>query len=47
MIFPPRAAWIETTRAVDERFDVGETDDPDIFANIWRWKPADPQKTAK
>lgn len=33
-------AWPETTRAVDARFDVGTHDDPDIFANLWRWHPA-------
>lgn len=33
-------AWIEATRAVDETFDVGEQNDPDIFANLWKWKPA-------
>lgn len=40
-------AWIETTRAVDGSFDVGEKDDPDIFANLWRWKPADRRTAVK
>ena len=40
-------AWIETTRAVDGTFDLGNKDDPDIFANLWRWKKADRQKAAQ
>jgi peptide/nickel transport system substrate-binding protein len=32
-------AWLETTRAIDARFDVGERSDPDIFANLWKWRP--------
>jgi peptide/nickel transport system substrate-binding protein len=34
-------AWAENTRAVDVRYDVGERSDPDIWANVWRWRPAD------
>ena len=33
-------AWMQTTRAVDARFDVGDESDPDLFAKLWRWKPA-------
>jgi ABC-type transport system substrate-binding protein len=33
-------AWPETTRAIDARFDVGEQSGPDIFANLWKWRPA-------
>jgi ABC-type transport system substrate-binding protein len=33
-------AWLESTRAVDAEFSVGERSDPDIFANLWRWRPA-------
>jgi peptide/nickel transport system substrate-binding protein len=33
-------AWMQATRAVDARFDVGDESDPDLFANLWRWKPA-------
>lgn len=31
-------AWLEITRAVDARFDVGEVPGEDPFANVWRWK---------
>jgi peptide/nickel transport system substrate-binding protein len=40
-------AWIETTRAVDGTFELGERTDPNIFANLWRWKPAVRQKAEK
>lgn len=33
-------AWLEITRAVDARFDVGEKPGEDPFASIWRWKLA-------
>ena len=34
-------AWLEVTRAVDSRFDVGDDDrQQDPFANIWQWKLA-------
>ena len=33
-------AWLEITRAVDARFDVGVSAGEDPFANIWRWKLA-------
>lgn len=33
-------AWQETARAVDARIDVGDRTDPDVFANIWRWRAA-------
>jgi peptide/nickel transport system substrate-binding protein len=34
-------AWPETTRAVDVRFDLGDRTNPDVFANLWKWHPAD------
>jgi ABC-type transport system substrate-binding protein len=40
-------AWIETTRAVDGTFELGDRNDPNIFANLWRWKPAVRQKAEK
>lgn len=40
-------AWIETTRAVDGTFDLGTKDEPNIFANLWRWKPVVRQKAEK
>jgi peptide/nickel transport system substrate-binding protein len=33
--------WTEVTRAVDASFDVGDKNDPDIFANMWRWHAAE------
>ncbi|MBA3638356.1 MAG: ABC transporter substrate-binding protein [Acidobacteria bacterium] len=33
-------AWLEITRAVDAKFDVGVTAGEDPFTNIWRWKLA-------
>lgn len=38
-------AWAETTRALDKRFNFGDTSDPDILGNMWRWQRA-PTKTA-
>ncbi len=40
-------AWTQITRAVDRRYDVGETTDPEIWANLWRWRPAERQKAAR
>lgn len=40
-------AWPETTRAIRANFDVGERSDPDIFANLWRWRPVPPQRAAR
>ena len=41
-------AWLQTTRAIDSRFDVGEKSDPEVFANLWRWRPkAAPRQAAK
>ena len=40
-------AWTQTTRAVDARFDVGNPNDPDIFANLWRWQLASPQVASR
>ncbi|HEU4937058.1 MAG TPA: ABC transporter substrate-binding protein [Vicinamibacterales bacterium] len=38
-------AWTQTTRAVDSRFDMVNPNDPEIFANLWRWRVA-PEQTA-
>jgi hypothetical protein len=40
-------AWTKTTRAVDARFDVGNRNDPDIFANLWKWQLASPQMAGR
>jgi peptide/nickel transport system substrate-binding protein len=40
-------AWPETTRAIDARFDVGEQAGPDIFANLWKWRPAGSQQATR
>lgn len=37
-------AWLQTTRAIDSRFDVGEKSDPEVFANLWRWRPKSPRR---
>jgi hypothetical protein len=39
--------WPETTRAVDSRFDVGDRSDPEFFANLWRWKPAEGRRASR
>ncbi len=31
-------AWPETTRAVAKRFNIGDRSDPDVYANLWRWR---------
>jgi hypothetical protein len=40
-------AWPETTRAVDTRFDIGDHSDPEVFANLWRWRLAPDQQAAR
>jgi peptide/nickel transport system substrate-binding protein len=40
-------AWPETTRAVDVRFDLGDRSDPDVFANLWKWRPAERQSASR
>jgi peptide/nickel transport system substrate-binding protein len=40
-------AWVEATRAVDSRFDVGDASDPEILANLWRWTVAKPEQRAQ
>lgn len=40
-------AWPETTRAIDARFDVNEQSGPDIFANLWKWRPAGRQQATR
>ena len=39
--------WAEVTRAVDASFDVGDKNDPDIFANLWRWHEAERQDASR
>jgi len=39
-------AWVETTRAVDSRFDVGDASNPDMLANLWQWSVAKPAQRA-
>jgi peptide/nickel transport system substrate-binding protein len=40
-------AWPETTRAIDTKFDIGERTDPDVFANIWKWRQTEHQSASK
>jgi ABC-type transport system substrate-binding protein len=40
-------AWPLAMRAVDARFEVFGRTDPDLFANLWRWRAAIPQRTAQ
>ena len=40
-------AWLQTTRAIDARFDVGDRSDPEVFANLWRWRPQSNQQAAR
>ncbi len=40
-------AWPETTRAIDTRFDIGDRSNPDIFANLWKWRPATDQRAVR
>jgi peptide/nickel transport system substrate-binding protein len=40
-------AWGQTTRAVDARFDIGDGADPEILANIYRWRPATAQTASR
>jgi ABC-type transport system substrate-binding protein len=40
-------AWPQTTRAVDARFHLAAPDDPDIFANVWAWRPASVLRAAR
>jgi ABC-type transport system substrate-binding protein len=39
--------WPETTRAIDSRFDIGDRADPEFFANLWRWKPAEGRRASR
>jgi peptide/nickel transport system substrate-binding protein len=34
-------AWVQNSRAVDSRFDVGDRSDPEVFTNLWRWRTVD------
>jgi hypothetical protein len=40
-------AWTQITRAVDARFDVGDRSDPDLFANLWRWRTVTREQAAR
>jgi ABC-type transport system substrate-binding protein len=40
-------AWPDTTRAIAARFDVGDRTNPDIFANLWRWRPVSAPQASK
>jgi len=40
-------AWLEMTRAVDARIDIGDRNDPDAFANLWRWRPTDARNASR
>lgn len=40
-------AWTQTTRAVDKKFDLGDRTDPEILANIYRWRPAADQTASR
>jgi hypothetical protein len=40
-------AWPETTRGVDVRFELGDRSDPDLFANVWKWRPAERQRASR
>ena len=40
-------AWTENTRVVDTRFDIVNPNDPEIFANLWRWQLAAPQTASR
>lgn len=40
-------AWPEMTRAVEARFDVGDPSDPEILANLWRWRIGPTQRAAR
>jgi peptide/nickel transport system substrate-binding protein len=40
-------AWPEKTRAVDARFDIGDRANPEIFATMWRWRLAPPDRAAQ
>jgi peptide/nickel transport system substrate-binding protein len=40
-------AWPETTRAVDTRFDIGDKQDPEVLANLWKWHAGPEQKAQR
>jgi peptide/nickel transport system substrate-binding protein len=40
-------AWTEKTRAIDSRLDIGDRSDPDLFANVWKWRPVERQKASR
>jgi ABC-type transport system substrate-binding protein len=38
--------WLESIRAVDARFNVGDPTDPEMLFNLWQWNFAVPQQRA-
>jgi len=40
-------AWILQIRAVDARFDIGDRRDPELLANMYRWRVATTQTAAR
>jgi peptide/nickel transport system substrate-binding protein len=40
-------SWLDMTRAVDARIDIGDRNDPDAFSNLWRWRPAESRSAAR
>ncbi len=40
-------AWPEVTRAIDAKFDIGNTSDPEFFASLWRWHLASSQTASR
>jgi peptide/nickel transport system substrate-binding protein len=40
-------AWLESTRAVDAQFALGQRNDPDIFAHLWQWRPTGQQQASR
>jgi len=40
-------SWAETTRALDKRFNFGDTSDPDILGNMWRWQRASTKSASR
>ncbi|MEP6919003.1 MAG: ABC transporter substrate-binding protein [Acidobacteriota bacterium] len=40
-------AWMQYTRGVDARFDVGDRLNPEILANLWRWRVSPAVRAAR
>jgi len=39
--------WLESIRAIDTRFSVGDASDPELLFNLWQWSFAAPQQRAQ